>query len=274
MTDALPERPKIADAPLSVVLLPSRDGSDPEAIASAWQEWLRQRGGDFEILLVRESAEDMLSAKLPSDSGTRRLEIRAIYQTTPLHEGTALQTALWLARHPLLLTTPCDFQFRPAEAQRLLEAIDLVDLVAGVRVDRPAPWWLRGLDFLKRAFAWILLGYLPAPRVNWLGWQGWGRRFWARHFFGVKIADPECPFRLYRTQVLRFPIQSQGRFAHVEILAKTNHLGCWMAEAAVPWRRPEREENDPTWKEDCKRLRREPEFAPAGRPVEQAAWPA
>ncbi len=274
MPDALPERPKIADAPLSVVLLPTHDGGDLEPILSAWMEWLRQRGGEFEILLIRDSHKDEPGETPASELSPRPPQIRIIYQIAPQGEGAALQTALWLARFPLLLTTTCDRQFQPTEAARLFEFIDQVDLVVGVRVDRPPPWWLRGLDLVQRALAWILLGYLPAPRVRWFGWHGWGRRFWARHFFGIKLRDPECPFRLYRAQVVRFPIQSQGRFAQIEVLAKTNHLGCWMAETPVAWTPLPDEAEDPTWKEDCKRLRREPDFgAPAGE-VEQAAAPA
>src|SRR5439155_13359564 len=50
------------------------------------------------------------------------------------------------------------------------------------------------------------------------------------------VHDVECAFRLFRRSIFaRIPIQSSGPFAHVEILAKANFLGCWMAEAPVSY---------------------------------------
>src|SRR3712207_7375995 len=47
-----------------------------------------------------------------------------------------------------------------------------------------------------------------------------GRRWVARWVFGVGLHDPECPFRLARREVVtRFPLQSAGPFALVEMLA-------------------------------------------------------
>src|SRR2546422_989826 len=57
---------------------------------------------------------------------------------------------------------------------------------------------------------------------------------WWRHFaspafllFGLWLRDPASPARLYRRSIFeRIPIQSNGWFAQVEILAKANFLGC------------------------------------------------
>jgi hypothetical protein len=172
-----------------------------------------------------------------------------------------------MARFPLALTAPADRQFQPADAKALFEAIDKVDLVAGCRVAAPPPSWLRVLGFMKRIATRILLGCADEPRLSWLGWQGFWRRLHTYHIFGVKLQDSECPLRLYRTEVLRrFPIQARGSFAMVEVVAKANDLGCWMAEAPVPWNRPPNEAVDPHWNADARLVRRSPDFGRHGEP--------
>ena len=256
------ERSKIADAPLSVVLLSPSLTSDGESVTQHWRTWLDQRPGETELLVVHVGQE---TATVQANSTDR---LRTIFHLAPAGPGPALQTGIWLARYPLTLIAPADGQFQPADLQRLFEAIDLVDLVVGCRVDRPPPWWLRVVNLLKRLLQRILLGFAGEPRLNWLGWRGWGRRWVARHIFGVKLSDPESPVGLFRSEVLqRIPIQSHGGFVHLEIVAKANHLGCLMSEAPVPWRRPERDEPDPTWRQDCSRVRREPEFGPPSLPL-------
>jgi hypothetical protein len=249
-----PERPPIADAPLSVVLLARSGAVDLEAVVQAWLAWLDQRPGDCEVLLMVEG----LDAPTISLADPR---LRIINHVAPAGIGPCLQTAVWLAKHPLMLTAPADRQFQPADAQRLFEQINKVDLVTGVRVHRPPPLWLRVLGLLKRIASLIFLGYFGEPRAAWFGWRGWGRRFRIRHVFGVRVADAECPLRLYRKEVFtRVPIQSRGSFAHVEVLAKTNHLSCLMAEAPVPWTPLPQEGEDSDWQADAKLVFRRPEF--------------
>jgi hypothetical protein len=252
MADAVAERPKIADAGLSVILLAPATG-DLDPVVRDWLTWLEQRPGDSEILLVLDGC--VLEASLSHS------RLRVVHQVAPAGIGPSLQSAIWLARFPLALTAPADRQFQPADVQPFFAAIDQVDLVAGSRVaDRP-PWWLRVLGFLKRMATRILLGYADEPRVSWLGWQGFWRRLHTRHIFGVKLQDSECPLRLYRTEVLRrFPIQARGSFAVVEAAAKANDLGCWMSETPVPWNRPANEAPDPHWKADARLVRRSPDF--------------
>jgi hypothetical protein len=52
-----------------------------------------------------------------------------------------------------------------------------------------------------------------------------------RVVFGVRNQDVACPFRLVRREIFaRMPVQSKGSFAHAEILAKANFLGCVLGE--------------------------------------------
>ncbi|MCI0684766.1 MAG: hypothetical protein L0Y71_21930 [Gemmataceae bacterium] len=255
MLAAVPERPKIADAPLSVVLLAPAAG-DRQAVVRDWLAWLEQRAGDAELLLILDGGR--------GDEIQSHPRLRIVHHVEPPGIGPSLQTAVWLVRFPLMLTAPCDRQFRPADVQGLFALIDQVDFVAGCRVAAPPPAWLHVLGLVKRIVTRIVLGYADEPRVSWLGWRGFWRRFRARHIFGVKLQDSGCPLRLYRSEALRqFPIQSRGTFAWVEVAAKANDLGCWMAEAAIPWTPPNEppiEPDDPHWRADARLVRRAPDF--------------
>src|SRR5688500_8110224 len=109
MLAELPERPKIADAPLSVVLLPSSAGTDLQAVLTDWLGWLGQRPSESEILLVRDNSAD---GSVPEGLDPR---IRLIQHVSLPGLGPALQSAVWMARHPLLQISTADQQFSPSD---------------------------------------------------------------------------------------------------------------------------------------------------------------
>src|SRR5262249_58597980 len=106
-----------------------------------------------------------------------------------------------------------------------------VHLVAGLRAGGPVPGPLRCLGWLYR---WTLGIAFGVPLDPLPGWLGGGQRFTQILFqvlFGLAVHDPTCPAQLARRDVLaRFPLQSEGPFVHVELLAKANFLSCLMDE--------------------------------------------
>ena len=77
------------------------------------------------------------------------------------------------------------------------------------------------------------------PLPGWLGWRHHARHWLARWLFAVRVQDVGSFFTLCRREIFeRIPLQSDGPFAQVEILAKANFLGCWMAEAPVSYNPP------------------------------------
>ena len=79
--------------------------------------------------------------------------------------------------------------------------------------------------------SWLLFGFADPPLPGWLGWQRHLGQWVARRLFGVPYHDMTCPFRLARRAIFgRIPLQSDGAFAHVEILAKANFIGCLLGE--------------------------------------------
>src|SRR5260370_761859 len=127
----------------------------------------------------------------------------------------------------------------------MLELIDQVDLVCGYRERK------------TRSERWH-----------------WKERFYGlmvRLVFGVRLKDVDCPFKLFRREIFsRIPIQSDGSFAHAEIVAKANFLGCLIAEVPVSFQ-PQVSSASAgphlrqSWKE-AYNLVRHPDFGPAHLP--------
>jgi hypothetical protein len=267
MPEAPPERSPIATAPLSAIFYFPADVDDVLPVLEAWLEQLTARPAEFELLLIVPAHRtDIVEAAESLRARDRRVHV--IRHLAAPGVGPELQTGLWLARHPLVLVAPGDRQFQATDLGRLLESIDQVDLVAGYRVHGGVPWWLRGLNLLGRLLRRVLLGDFGEARGQWLGWSGLGRRLRYRRLLGLQVRDAECPLRLYRRGIFaRIPIQSRGSFAHVEILAKANHLGCWISEAPVTWTPPEHAAAaDADFAADWKAVFRDPDFGPARGP--------
>ncbi len=226
-------RPGMAEAAVSVLLWSHDNGAEVGEVVEAWGRTLQELKRTFEIILI---ADDGSHATREQGSGwTERWPTLTILpQDHRQSVGAALRAGLARAKHPLLVTAPATKQFQPAELERLLQDIDKVDLVAGYRVGQPVPGWLAILNGLYRLTLALCFGIPLEPLPAWLGWRQQLRRSLCRWLFGVQVHDPACAFRLYRRQVFeRLPIQSEGNFAQVEILAKANFLGFLMAEAPV-----------------------------------------
>ena len=192
----------------------------------------------------------------------------------PRGVGAALRTALGAAKAPLFFYTLCDPRYRPDDLPRLFQTIDPVHLVSGYRAGRPAPLTWRVLGAIVRVFCRVVFSAAPPPLPGWLGFKGHAARLLARVLFGVRNRDVLCPYRLMRRDIFgRIPLQSDGPFVHVEILAKANFIGCILAED-VPLGDPGRPvkaeardgPGDHFWK-DCRRLLDRPDFGPAVLPA-------
>ncbi len=89
----------------------------------------------------------------------------------------------------------------------------------------------RAAGLLSRILCRVILSAAPPRLPGWLGWRGHAAGLLARVFFGVRNRDVLCPYRLARREIFaRIPLQSDGPFVHVEILAKANFLGCTLSE--------------------------------------------
>jgi hypothetical protein len=226
---APPPLPPIATQPLSVVLLPSDAKAPPEAVVADWVTFLNGLDRDYELLVVPAGEGRDGGAAGGSLRGFQR--VRVLRPPGRRGEGAALRAALAEARFPLIAYAPCDPRYRPGDLKRLMQDIDQVHLVSGYRAGRAVPAFWRAVGAACRAASRVVFSHPLTPLPGWLGWKGHAGQWLVRALFGVRNRDVLCPFRLLRREILaRIPIQSDGPFAHVEILAKANFLGHVLGE--------------------------------------------
>jgi glycosyltransferase involved in cell wall biosynthesis len=239
----MPELPRltpISSQPLSVVLLTRDQAAHLEALLAAWVTFLNGLDREYELIVVDDGSTDgsgELAEKLAA--GYRRVVVRRHERT--LGEGAALRTALAAAHYPLLFYTLGDPHYQPADLGKLLckrpdphkpdLEIDHVHILPAVRGGQRIPWPWRILGQLWRIFLRVLFAHAPERPPGWLGWKRHAAALGVRILFGVRYRDVACPFRLLRREIFeRIPLQSDGPFVHVEILAKANYLGLMLGE--------------------------------------------
>jgi glycosyltransferase involved in cell wall biosynthesis len=236
----LPSLTPIASQPLSVVLLTRNQAASLEATLAAWVTFLNGLDRDYELIVVDDGSTDgtgELAEKLAT--GYRHVVVRRHAQVQG--EGAGLRSALLAARHPLFFYTLGDSHYAPADLGRLLRKrtdprkplfeIDQVHLLSSYRSGQSIPWPWRILGHLWRLLLRVMFGQAPERLPGWLGWKRHALAVLVRILFGVRYHDVTCPFRLLRREIFaRFPLQSDGAFVHVEILAKANYLGLMMGE--------------------------------------------
>src|SRR5262245_41156299 len=182
-----PHLPAIADAPLSVILYVPTQDVDINAALRAWWRFLDGLNRPFEIIVLQNAKSGRVS-----EWWLNHPQFQFV-QPSSAGIGGALSSGINAAQYPLLAYADVS-AFAPSALGSLLETIDKVDLVSGLRN-------------LKYAGMWAYLSHLP---YRWL----------LRILFGVRLKDPDCFLKLFRREMFpRIPIQSEGAFVQCEILA-------------------------------------------------------
>jgi hypothetical protein len=196
--------PTVTPTAISLVI-PACDNIDTDL--RAWSSYLQELGWGYEILAVDDSEGGELEANAATTfAGSSH--VRFLRDEGRRGFGAALRVGLAAAQHPLLAYAAAGQSYRPADLAPMLKWIDEVHLVAGYRVSADA-----SADSFR---------------------SSWVMRRLAKTVFGVHISDLGCLFALARRLIFaRIPVQSNGTFAHTEILAKANFLGCLMTETPV-----------------------------------------
>lgn len=226
------EEPAQASSPLSLILVVPGLSVEAERAFDDWVTYLNGLDREYEIVLICERQGTSLDGL-----AARCTRAKAI--PTPADGfGVALREGLKVVRHPLLCYTTCDRRYKPQDLKNLLKWIGKAHMVCGRRAfpARQAPCRRYGV-----AFRWLV-----------------------RMVFGVRLKDLECLYVLARRSLFaRIPIQSEGEFAHIEVLAKANFLGCVMTDAEVACE-PESSPPGPSldWRADFRQLYKRPDFGP------------
>lgn len=267
-------RPAIASSPISVILFARALATDTDEALQGWRRYLDTLNRSYEILLVRETRPEVADDASAMPEATKRMHPISYERSAGFRD--ALNEAIRTAQYPLIAFATCDKQYQPADLGAMLKMIDQVDLVVGYRKGETPPPWRVLLDMILIIASRVFIGVPLGPRVSWLGSEGRGRRWAARWIFGLRVLDPECPFRLARREIFqRIPIQSRGPFVQVEMLAKANQLSCLIAEELVSWT-PQASPLDDAipFGDDAWRVFRDPDFGPPSlAPVESTPSP-
>lgn len=259
--------PTIAGEPISVVLLAVHDEPSLAEVLDKWTTTLDKLERPYEILLVDDedaslAGGEALAARFPRLKVLRDPDRRGV--------GAALRVGVAAAQYPLLFYTETGRHYQPGDLRRLLDEIDRVHVVSGFRKGQPAPGWLRVTGVLYRGLVRVLFGYPVQPSPGWLGWKEYAGRLLSRVVFGLRVGDVNCAYRLIRRHIFaRIPIQSDGPFVHVEVLAKGNFLGHYMTDEVALFDRPALVNSRPSrgWLADALRVFFAPDFGPTVLPT-------
>jgi glycosyltransferase involved in cell wall biosynthesis len=238
-----PLLPQIADQPLSVILLARRDARHLEKVVADWTRYLNRLDRDHELLLADDGSDDGtagIAARLCEKVPRNKL----LLNDARRGEGAVLRSAFAQARHPLVYYTRAKPWYPPNHLNRLLveprlqhpveqvmrPEIDLVHMTSSFRAFRHLPRVMQAIGWLARKVQGLVFSVAPEPLPGWLGWKRHLAHHLFRFLFGLRNRDAFCPVRLMRREILsRIPIQSQGEFVHVELVAKATYLGCLLS---------------------------------------------
>lgn len=195
-------RPKISHESLTAIVYGRPPADDRSGGLVRWQSELTALGRPTELLVVSEG-----------------------------DVGVALRAMVPAAKYPLVFLAPQTGS--PAELKFFLKAIDAVDVVVGCR-NEPRSIAVKALGWWYRVLMTVVLGVDLVPPVAWPGWPAWRRSLGYWLLFGLRFHDAESGVQLWRREALQqLPVQSDGGFAFVELLAKANVHGALMDEVAI-----------------------------------------
>ncbi len=207
--EKLLHREPIADRGISVVIPAHNEDANLEAVVTGVSAVLDGMGRGHEVIVVNDGSSDT-TAEIGERLVAANKRVRVVHHASREGYGAALRSGFRVAKYPLVLQLDGNNHYDPAQIDRLLAAINHLDVVCGFREARPSdsrrfPYWL---------YRSVLLVV-----------------------FAVRVRDVNCGFRLYRrTALRRIPIQSNGRFANAEILAKGTFMNMLVGEVPVSCR--------------------------------------
>ncbi len=170
------------------------------AVLSTWMQ-------DFELIVVNDGSRDC-TAKLVERIANHDARIRLINHHVNQGYGAALATGFRMATKELIFFMDADGQFDIHDLEKFFPLIEHYDAVFGYRNPRHDPW-------MRKVNAW--------------GWKQLGRLF-----FGIRVRDIDCAFKLYRADFFKcFNLETRGAMINTEMLYKFARAGYIYTEVGV-----------------------------------------
>lgn len=199
--------PSSPDTSVSIVFPIRNEGHTLERLLARSIKSFSDLELDWELILVNDGSTD-LSASICNHFAAQFPQVRAVHHPKNLGYGAALRSGFEAAKQPLVFFTDSDGQFDLGEVGKLLPHVRDCEIVVGYRASRRDPWHRK----------------LNSSVGNFL----------ARLFFGLKVRDINCAFKIFRRDFLQqIAIQSDGALVNTEILAKARRMGAKIHEVPV-----------------------------------------
>lgn len=162
---------------------------------------------DYEIIIVNDGSNDR-TGEIAEALARENSHIRVFHHSYNQGYGVTLKDGILQATKEWIFLTDADQQFNLRELNKYLPLTPNNDLLIGYRIRRQDPSY--------RLI--IALVY----------------RYCLRLFFGLKVRDVDCAFKLIRRHFLwNSPPKSQGAFLSAEILLRCKEEGAKIKEIGV-----------------------------------------
>lgn len=195
------------EAMLSVVLPAHNEEDNIAVVVRSCLEVLPRLVRDFEVVVVDDGSRDA-TAEIIDHLAEEDSHVVALHHEVNRGYGDALMTGFDHTRGDYVMFMDSDRQFDIADLERLLPYIGRYDIVAGYRIDRQDPP-------IRLLYANI---FNLAVRI----------------FFGVRVRDVDCAFKVFRGDLLRgMRLEFGGALINTEMLAKARRQGATLTEVGV-----------------------------------------
>jgi len=161
----------------------------------------------YEIIIVDDGSRDR-TGQIADSLAADDPHVSVVHHQSNQGYGAALWSGIQAAKYDWVFFSDADLQFNLEEISKLLQYIQEYKVVIGYRSPR------------KDSFLRIMNG------------KGWN--FLVRLFFGLKVRDVDCAFKLFDRRLLaRLPLQTRGATMSAELMICLMRLGVKWKEVPV-----------------------------------------
>ena len=232
---------------MTTLIIPVRDRAD--RIGVVLRNWAddRQCQDITEFIVIDDGSIDD-TPNVVQRMQEKISNLSLIRHERPLGFGACVRSGLRQAGTEFVATLSLDYPYLPSDYTLLLKRMNEpsevfgevrpIGVISGCRSGLPAPAFWKVIGRIYRNFLRVSLGFKPEPLPGWLGLRNHCRSWWLWLTMGVPLVDVSSGLRIYRRELLdRIIIQSDGDFAHAEVIAKLTFLGTLIAEVPLPPRK-------------------------------------